>query len=49
LSKYFWEQETPYVQHRADNWNKNCALSHDGQITMLVLAEFAKYWLWQEN
>jgi len=31
------------------NWNENCDLSHDGQITLLDLAEFAKYWLWQAD
>ncbi len=36
-------------QAGAANWNENCDLFSDGQITLLDFAEFAKYWLWQEN
>jgi hypothetical protein len=49
LSKYFEGQEAPYVQPGADNWNESYDLFDDGQITLLDFAEFAKYWLWQEN
>jgi hypothetical protein len=31
------------------NWNVNCDLSHDGQITFLDFAEFVRFWLWQAN
>jgi len=31
------------------NWNENCDLFDDGQIMLLDFAEFAKFWLWQEN
>jgi hypothetical protein len=29
------------------NWNENCDLFQDSQITLLDFAKFAKYWLWQ--
>jgi hypothetical protein len=31
------------------NWNENCDLLDEGQITFKDFAEFARFWLWQEN